>query len=72
MMSDVKWDMLRSPAGTYLQVSKGKMLKIVTQSERCLTLADTEGMFLLLGIGFVVAGGVLISEWVSWKIFILI
>jgi hypothetical protein len=40
-------------------------LKIQTQEERGLTLADTEGMFLLLGIGFLIAGGVLISEWVG-------
>lgn len=64
VLNDVKWDMLRSETGTLLQVSRGKALKIVTQAERCLTLVDTEGMFLLLGIGFVIAGGVLISEWV--------
>jgi hypothetical protein len=63
--NDVRWDMVRSGGDKLLQVSTGKSLKIQTQEERGLTLADTEGMFLLLGIGFLVAGGVLISEWVG-------
>lgn len=63
--NDVRWDMLRSSTGTYLQISTGKTLKMNNQVERGLTLADTEGMFLLLGIGFLIAGGVLISEWVG-------
>lgn len=62
--NDVRWDMLRSKTGGYLQISTQKTLKI-SEQERGLSLADTEGMFLLLGIGFVVAGGVLISEWVG-------
>lgn len=62
---DVKWDLVRTSTGGYLQVSKEKTLKMSNQIERGLTLADTEGMFLLLGIGFVIAGGVLISEWVG-------
>ena len=63
--NDVRWDMLRSSTGGYLQISTGKTLKMNNQVERGLTLADTEGMFLLLGIGFLIAGGVLISEWVG-------
>lgn len=63
--NDVRWDMLRSSTGTLLQISTGKPLKMTNQEERGLTLVDTEGMFLLLGIGFLVAGGVLISEWVG-------
>lgn len=63
--NDVRWDMLRLDTGKLGQVSTGKALKIASQEERGLTLADTEGMFLLLGIGFLVAGGVLISEWVG-------
>lgn len=65
LKNDVKWSMLRSETGSYLQVSQEKTLKMTNQIERGLTLADTEGMFLLLGIGFVIAGGVLISEWVG-------
>lgn len=63
--NDVRWDMLRSSTGKLLQISSGKPLKMTNQEERGLTLVDTEGMFLLLGIGFLVAGGVLISEWVG-------
>lgn len=63
--NDVRWDMIRSSSGSFLQISSGKTLKMNNQEERGLTLADTEGMFLLLGIGFLVAGGVLISEWVG-------
>jgi hypothetical protein len=62
--NDVRWELIRSNTGGFLQISKEKSLKI-SQVERGLTLADTEGMFLLLGIGFVIAGGVLISEWVG-------
>lgn len=63
--NDVRWDMVRSSAGGLLQISTGKTLKMTNQEERGLTLADTEGMFLLLGIGFLIAGGALISEWVG-------
>lgn len=62
---DVHWDFYRSATGTYLQISSGKTLTIRSQEERGLTLADTEGMFLLLGLGFVIAGGALLSEWVG-------
>lgn len=65
--NDVRWDMIRSTSGNLLQISSGKTLKMTNQQERGLTLADTEGMFLLLGIGFLVAGGALISEWVRLK-----
>lgn len=63
--NDVRWDMLRSKTGGYLQISTQKTLKITNQQERGLSLADTEGMFLLLGIGFLIAGCALVSEWVG-------
>ena len=63
--NDVRWDMIRSSKGQLLQISAEKTLKIANQEERGLTLVDTEGMFLLLAIGFLIAGGVLISEWVG-------
>ncbi|CRK98970.1 CLUMA_CG011952, isoform A [Clunio marinus] len=63
--NDVRWDMVRSSTGKLLQISEGKTLRIANQEERGLTLADTEGMFLLLGIGFLIAGAALISEWVG-------
>ncbi|CAG9807654.1 unnamed protein product [Chironomus riparius] len=65
IMNDVRWDMLRSKTGTYLQITEGKALKITSAEEKGLTLADTEGMFLLLGIGFLIATGALVSEWVG-------
>lgn len=63
--NDVRWDMVRSSTGGLLQISTQKALKMTNQEERGLTLADTEGMFLLLGIGFLVAAGALLSEWVG-------
>lgn len=63
--NDVRWDMIRSSTGQLQQISEEKTLKMTNQQERGLTLADTEGMFLLLGVGFLIAGGVLISEWVG-------
>ena len=65
IMNDVRWDMQRTNKGRLLQISSGKTLKMNNQEERGLTLADTEGMFLLLGIGFLIAGCVLVSEWVG-------
>lgn len=63
--SDVRWDMIRSSTGKLLQISTGRSLKMAYQEERGLTLADTEGMFLLLGMGFLLAGCALVSEWVG-------
>lgn len=51
--------------GRLLDSSSSKSLAQTSVDERGLTLADTEGMFLLLGVGFLVAAGVLISEWVG-------
>lgn len=62
---DIQWDFYRSASGLLLQVSPGKIVTMKAQEERGLTLADTEGMFLLLAIGFVIAGSALISEWVG-------
>lgn len=64
-MNDVRWDMVRSSTGKLLQIAAGKALKIANTEEKGLTLVDTEGMFLLLGIGFLVATGALVSEWVG-------
>lgn len=65
LKNDVRWDMIRSSKGGLLTVTAGKVLKTALTEEKGLTLADMEGMFLLLGIGFVVAGGALVSEWVG-------
>lgn len=63
--NDVRWDMIRSSKGGYLAVTPVKSLRMASNEEKGLTLADTEGMFLFLGIGFLVASGVLVSEWVG-------
>ncbi|KAG5679614.1 hypothetical protein PVAND_009174 [Polypedilum vanderplanki] len=65
IMNDVRWDMMRTSSGALLQIGIGKALKITSTEEKGLTLADTEGMFLLLGIGFLIAAGALVSEWVD-------
>ena len=41
ILSDVKFDMLRSSTGKLLQISGGRTMKISAQTERGLTLADT-------------------------------
>ncbi|XP_058817940.1 ionotropic receptor 21a [Topomyia yanbarensis] len=62
---DVSWDMQRTKDGRFRQASVGQTLRVPTAGEKGLTLADTEGMFLLMGIGYLVGVGVLISEWVG-------
>lgn len=64
VLNEVSWEMQRSSSGRLLQASNGKT-NVLTQEERGLTVADTEGMFLLLGIGFLIGGSVLLSEWVG-------
>lgn len=64
-------DKLRNEVSIRMQRYGGYLLEVaahsktLTAEERGLTLADTEGMFLLLGIGFLIGTGVLISEWVG-------
>lgn len=65
LLNEVSWEMQKTKTGRFLQVNTGAKLRVNNPNERGLTLVDTEGMFLLMGIGFVVAGGVLISEWVG-------
>ncbi|KAF7263846.1 hypothetical protein GWI33_001023 [Rhynchophorus ferrugineus] len=42
--------------------SKGSNLKLLSYEDRALTLDDTQGMFLLLGAGFLIGASVLVSE----------
>ncbi|XP_061392925.1 ionotropic receptor 21a-like [Musca vetustissima] len=60
--SEVKWAMQRSSAGKLLQASSSSPLRETIQEERQLTTADTEGMFLLMGIGYAIGAIALISE----------
>ncbi|XP_058449220.1 ionotropic receptor 21a [Malaya genurostris] len=62
---DVSWEMQKTKDGAYRQASVGQTLRVPTAGEKGLTLGDTEGMFLLMGIGYLIGLGVLISEWVG-------
>ncbi|XP_035795701.1 ionotropic receptor 21a-like [Anopheles albimanus] len=62
---EVLWNTMKTRDGRYREASVGESLRGPAPEERGLTLADTEGMFLLMLFGYVVALGVLISEWVG-------
>lgn len=59
---EVSWAMQRSSSGRLLQASATSSLREIIQEERQLTTADTEGMFLLMGIGYFMGAIALISE----------
>lgn len=66
LSKDVSWDMQRTSDGRFRQASVGKTLRSPTAgAEKGLTLGDTEGMFLLMGIGYLLGLAVLISEWIG-------
>lgn len=47
------------------QASAGGGLNVLSAEDRALNLDDTQGMFLLLGAGFLVGAASLFSEWVG-------
>ncbi|KAH8303948.1 hypothetical protein KR044_000414, partial [Drosophila immigrans] len=59
---EVSWAMQRSSSGRLLQASATSSLREIIQEERQLTTADTEGMFLLMGIGYFMGAMALLSE----------
>lgn len=59
---DIEWNTMRSATGKLLQASSGKSLRTLSVEDRALTLDDTQGMFLLLGLGFLIGGSSLVSE----------
>lgn len=59
--NDMSWDLQRRGTQNLLG-SKSKSFSMSDVEERKLNLADTEGMFLLMAIGYVMAGSVLFSE----------
>ncbi|XP_045510994.1 ionotropic receptor 21a [Colias croceus] len=61
---DVRWEIQRSSTGKLLSV-KSTSLSSNSLEEKGLTLEDTQGMFLLLGAGFLIAATALISEWMG-------
>lgn len=60
--NDVRWAMQRSKSGKLPQVSSTGTLREVIKMDRQLTLADVEGMFILMGIGYLIGTIALISE----------
>ncbi|XP_030380644.1 ionotropic receptor 21a [Scaptodrosophila lebanonensis] len=60
--NEVSWAMQRSATGRLLQASSSSALREIIQEERQLTTADTEGMFLLMGIGYLLGAIALLSE----------
>nr|QIJ45763.1 ionotropic receptor [Glyphodes pyloalis] len=64
IVDEVRWEMQRSNTGKFLSVGS-ETLKIVSAEEKGLTLEDTQGMFLLLAAGFLLAASALISEWMG-------
>ncbi|KAM3967606.1 ionotropic receptor 21a [Aphomia sociella] len=61
---DVRWEMQRSSTGKFLSAVSGR-LQVTSAEEKGLTLEDTQGMFLLLAAGFILAGSALMSEWMG-------
>ncbi|XP_073957754.1 ionotropic receptor 21a [Choristoneura fumiferana] len=64
IVNEVRWEMQRSPSGKRLAASSGS-INFVSVEEKGLTLADTQGMFLLLAAGFILGASALISEWMG-------
>lgn len=62
MSNDLEWDLGRAESERLLDTKKSKSLGMQNVQERKLNLADTEGMFLLMAIGYIIAGSVLFSE----------
>ncbi|KAL3270486.1 hypothetical protein HHI36_021029 [Cryptolaemus montrouzieri] len=62
MRADTEWVTVRSSTGTYLAANRGGKNSLVVE-DRALTLEDTQGMFLLLLLGYIVGGASLLSEW---------
>lgn len=60
--NDMAWDLQRSDTQQLLDSSKSKSFSFADVVERKLNLADTEGMFLLMAVGYILAGSVLASE----------
>ncbi|ALC48549.1 Ir21a, partial [Drosophila busckii] len=59
---EVSWTMQRSSTGRLLQATASSSLRELIQEERQLTTADTEGMFLLMAIGYLMGATALVSE----------
>ncbi|KAG7310769.1 hypothetical protein JYU34_003583 [Plutella xylostella] len=65
IVDEVRWEIQRSTTGKLLAASSSGSIKIVSAEEKGLTLEDTQGMFLLLAAGAIIAAAALISEWMG-------
>ncbi|XP_045773278.1 ionotropic receptor 21a [Maniola jurtina] len=65
LIDEVRWEMQRSSSGKLLSVGRDSSSHLGSLEERGLTLEDTQGMFLLLGAGFLIAATALLSEWMG-------
>lgn len=63
--NDMTWDLQRSDTQQLLDSTNSKKFNLGNVVERKLNLADTEGMFLLMAVGYIIAGSVLVSEMVG-------
>lgn len=52
--NDMAWDLQRSDTNALLKSAKSKKFSFADVEERKLNLADTEGMFLLMAVGYTV------------------
>ncbi|XP_046977751.1 ionotropic receptor 21a [Vanessa cardui] len=64
LIDEVRWEMQRTKTGGLLSVVHSP-IKMNTIEEKGLTLEDTQGMFLLLGAGCLIAATALLSEWMG-------
>ena len=63
LTNEMEWEVQKQHSkGGLLKTASAKQLKSTDVEERGLTLADTEGMFLLMGIGYLLGVSVLVSE----------
>ncbi|KAF5294150.1 hypothetical protein FQA39_LY13521 [Lamprigera yunnana] len=63
--SDVRWTFMRSATGKLLQANNVGSSKLLSTEDRALALDDTQGMFLLLGFGYLIGATSLLSEWLG-------
>lgn len=67
MLRDVIYESKKIASGGRVEAvaDERKSKQATAPEDRSLTLVDTEGMFMFLGIGYLIAVGALISEWVG-------
>lgn len=61
IINDIAWDSQRSSTDALLDSTKSKKFSFADVEERKLNLADTEGMFLLMAVGYICGNHCLIE-----------